>query len=142
VPTAADSKNIGTDETDYFLKLVGMKNFENSRINIETGIEVLGDPTTNQSQNDGFTWGFMGEYFLTKNFRVASEFYGDNTEGRRDKAIMSGIILYKLKKNFEIYAGARAGLNSKTDIWGCYLGVGYSLNIANLLEGKSYNRSK
>jgi len=137
VPTAANQRKIGTDETDYFLKFLAMKRFENSRINIEAGLEVLGDPETNQSQNDGFIYGIMGEYNLTNNFRAAAEFYGDFIEGRRNTAFISGILLYKLKNNFEIYAGGRKGLNRKTDDWGCYLGLGYSFDINNLLECSS-----
>jgi len=129
VPTAADQKNIGTDETDCFFKLAGMKKVGKIRLNAEIGIEILGDPEFNQSQDDGFIYGIMWEYFFDERLAVAMEFYGDILEGKRNSASLTGCLVFKTNNEVNIYAGLRKGLNEKTEDWGGYLGLSYSLNF-------------
>lgn len=140
VPTAADERNIGTDETDFFSSFIAKKKFGKFKLNIEAGLEILGDPESNQSQDDGFIYAVMGEYNLGENINVALEFYGDILEGRRNRSYFSGLVIYTTTRNFDIYTGFRKGVNIKTEDWGGYLGISYSFNLfEHLKKGEDHS---
>ncbi|MBU1628399.1 transporter [bacterium] len=134
LPTASDGKNIGTDETDYFLTFMAKKKIGKFELNAETGIEILGDPNENRSQNDGVIYGARATYQAFKDLICAVEFYGDFIKWERNAVFVSGAFIYELGHKYSIYGGFRKGINEDTDDWGGYIGIGYSFDFLNFMK--------
>ncbi|MDP3981174.1 MAG: hypothetical protein Q8Q33_07175 [Chlamydiota bacterium] len=65
VPTADDSKGLGTDEADFIPMAIAGYNMGDLHLFVNLGAAILGDPRTNSSQDDFFIWGIGAEYDLS-----------------------------------------------------------------------------
>lgn len=76
VPSASDSDGLGSDEVDFFGRLIVQKCIGRLRLSVNLGAAVLGDNTEDASLDAVFMYGVLGEYRLDNGWEAFLEFRG------------------------------------------------------------------
>lgn len=99
IPSSSNEQGLGTDETDVFLNLLLGSNIKKIRVDFNAGLEIMGDPTKDQSQDDLFVWGLSLKTPIKENFIIGVESTGAsgpfNVLKDRNFAQLAAVISWK-----------------------------------------------
>jgi hypothetical protein len=131
LPNADDTKEFGTDETDFFFGGVFSKRFGKLKILLNTDLAILGNPSTTETkQDDVLIYKAGGLYLLRENVVLGCEIEG--TEFSRfgnNRRFLRGGIAFNVK-NLLFDLAAAAGLNEPSGDYQFSVGVTLKFGIA------------
>jgi|GEM_PF-3639691 len=78
VPSAGEGQGLGTDEVDYFGRLIAQKEIGRLRLSMNLGAAVVGDNQEDASLDALLIYGLLGEYCLDNGWEAFLEYRGAN----------------------------------------------------------------
>lgn len=70
IPSSSNEDGLGTDEADVFLEALFGADFGRVRVDLNAGLEIMGDPTKEQAQDDLYVYGASIKVPLGAKFTV------------------------------------------------------------------------
>ncbi len=123
LPITSEESGLGTDETDFFAQLILSQNVSSSRLHLNLGIAVLGDPTRNSAQNDTLTYALAAGTPIGSRARLVGEIAGQQGAGTSfDRSfVRAGVRWEAAGAVWDV--GASFGLIDESEDWGIIAGM-------------------
>jgi hypothetical protein len=111
IPTARESKGLGSGKTDFNINAIFTKNLSKSlALYLNLGFTFIGDHDTNHE----FNYSLAGQFALSDKWALVGEIFGvNNFNGHKRDDPVSGLagIQFMLSENFVLDAGVEVGMN-------------------------------
>ncbi len=111
IPTAKESKGLGSGKTDFNINTIFTKNLSKRwALNLNLGVTFIGE----HGSDNEFNYSLAGQFALSDKWAVVGEIFGvNNFNGHKRDDPVSGLvgIQYMLGDNFVLDAGVEIGMN-------------------------------
>jgi hypothetical protein len=111
IPTASESKGLGSGQTDFGINAIATKKIgERWIVHLNLGYTFIGENGVNNEMN----YSLAGQFILTEKWALVGEVVGiDNFNGRNGDDPFSGLIgtYYSVNENLILDAGVEIGMN-------------------------------
>jgi hypothetical protein len=111
IPTASESKGLGSGKTDFNINTIFTKNLSKRlALYLNLGYTFIGE----QQVNNEFNYSIAGQFVLSDKWALVGEIVGvNNFNGHKSDDPISGLvgIQYMLSDNFVLDAGVEIGMN-------------------------------
>ncbi|HDD43640.1 MAG TPA: hypothetical protein ENG63_02090 [Candidatus Desulfofervidus auxilii] len=126
LPNADYEKRLGTDETDFFAKILLTKKWSECKIFFNIGIGILGNPKMYNAQDDIMVYGFGINYKMRPSLKVLGEISGWAFSHKHNNyTVLTLGGQYLLNSSWRIDAGLHFGLTEESEDWGISTGISY-----------------
>ncbi|CAM2064511.1 Transporter [Sulfidibacter corallicola] len=141
LPNASDEKGSGTDETDFATYFLFDKSLnENVMVTVNLGLGILGDPFTNSSQNDVFSYGASLRWKAGERQRWTLAMGGETgPEVQDDPAGTQLSWTYQLGPKWTTYVSGIIGFQDDFDDFQVHLGVRRTFRLFSPGPRKRFN---
>jgi hypothetical protein len=123
IPVTSDESGLGTDETDFFAQAILSQNIAQSRLNLNLGLSILGDPRQRTTQNDAFAYGVSWVVPLSDAVRVVGEVAGRQGPGTLFDSSFARLGARWNAAGVVWDAALSAGFIDSSEDWGVLAGV-------------------
>jgi hypothetical protein len=123
LPVTSNESGLGTDETDFLAQLILSQKVSRSRLHLNLGLAVLGDPTRTSAQSDAFTYALAAGVPLGGRARLVGEIAGQQGPGRFfDRSFVRAGVRWEAA-GAVWDTGVSAGLIDESEDWGIVAGM-------------------